>query len=506
LRKGLLLSSSRRWGGFFLLALLGVIFGFIISSNLGFVNWGEAEPQVRQVQSQHRSIYPITPDGRSPFVAVVEAVRDAVVNIKAERQQQLDPYHRSWLEFWGFRPQDQMEVSMGSGFFFRPDGYILTNSHVVTGGQEITVTLADGSEKKAKLVGEDRSTDLAVIQIGGYGYSYIELGNSDSIKVGEWVLAIGNPFPTQGLDRTVTVGVISAKGRRGLNFGQDSPEYQDYIQTDAAINPGNSGGPLVNLDGYVIGINSAIASTAGQSAGIGFAIPSNLARNIATQLMTEGRVSRGWLGVILSNIDMDIAEANGLTKPHGILIREVVPNSPAARAGIEVGDIITKYNGTEVVDTDHFRYLVAGSEQGSKVTLVAQRRGKPTTIIVTIGDQDKGFASVQNTSGSRTADNTRPSDDKIWLGMSVETATRDLAEHFGVEYRDGVIVTYVQSGSPADVKEITPGTILFEVNHVEVNGADDFYRIKSDLADRTKAIAFLGYDLRGNVRYFAIKP
>lgn len=501
-----LLSSSRRWVNFLILALVGVIFGFIISSNIGVFNWGSAETQITPVQARPHSIYPITPDGRSPFVSVVDAVRDAVVNITAERTEQLDPYHQRWLEFWGFRYQDRTEISMGSGFFFRPDGYILTNSHVVSGGEEITVTMADGTEKIAKLIGEDPSTDLAVVQIGGYGYPYIELGDSDSIRVGEWVMAIGNPFPSQGLDRTVTVGVLSAKGRRGLDFGRGSPEYQDYLQTDAAINPGNSGGPLVDLNGYVVGINSAIASTAGQSAGIGFAIPSNLARTIATQLMTEGKVSRGWLGVILSDIDNDMAEANGLSRPYGIMIREVMDDSPASRAGFEVGDIIINYGGADVEDSDHFRLLVAGTARGSSVKVVAQRRGEPVDLEVTIGDQERGIASVDPSRPVEPTPETRPAADKIWLGMAVETATPDAAERLGVEFRQGVIVTYVENGSPADIKEVAPGTIFFEVNHKEVKASEDFYRIRSELVERDKAIAFLGYDLRGNVKHFAIKP
>ncbi|MFH2055797.1 MAG: trypsin-like peptidase domain-containing protein [bacterium] len=486
-----------------LIALCGAIFGLVLSSNLDISLKSHADVQAVRSAPLPGSIYPITPEGKSPFVAVVDAVRNTVVNIRAERPEELDPSHRRWLQFWGFRWEDRLEISMGSGFFFREDGYILTNSHVISGSQRVTVTLADGTEKVAELVGEDPATDLAVLKVGGDGYAYIELGDSEAIKVGEWVVAIGNPFPAQGLDRTVTVGVVSAKGRRGLNFGQDSPEYQDYIQTDAAINPGNSGGPLVDLDGYVIGINSAIASTAGQSAGIGFAIPSNLAKTIVASLLSEGHVARGWLGVSMSDIDVDMAEANGLSKPYGIIIREVFPGSPAAEGGLEQQDIIIGYDGQEVVDSDHFRYLVAGSGEGKEAELLVQRRGEPVTLTVRIGDRDQALAQQ---GAVPVAEEQLPEAEDSWLGLSVAVASKALAEQYGVQLQPGLLVTYVESGSPADIKGIAPGTIIVQINHVDVRTLEDFAELKRELADRKKAIAFLGYDLRGNVRYFAVKP
>ncbi|MCK4857976.1 MAG: trypsin-like peptidase domain-containing protein [candidate division Zixibacteria bacterium] len=497
------LSSAKCWVSPLLFTLLGVAVGLVISGNVSFDNYSYAQTQLARSQAKPSSVYPITAEGKSPFVAVVDAVRDAVVNIKSERQEELDPYHRRWLRFWGFRWDNRREVSMGSGFFFREDGYILTNSHVVTGGENITVTLADGSEVSAQLVGEDRATDLAVLKIQGDGYPHIELGDSDKIKVGEWVVAIGNPFPAQGLDRTVTVGVVSAKGRRGLDFGRDSPEYQDYIQTDAAINPGNSGGPLVDLDGYVVGINAAIASTAGQSAGIGFAVPANLAKTIVNSLLTGGKVTRGWLGVILGDVDADMAEANGLAKPYGVLIRQVLPNSPAEDGTLEEGDIIIEYNGVEVEDSDHFRYLVAGTGEGSTVDVVAQRRGRPVALAVTVGDRDQGLVSIDGHQGGQE---DQPGADELWLGLAIDVCTPALADKHGVEYRQGLIVTYVKSGSPADIKGVLPGMVLIQINHCDVSTVADFYQIKEELKDRTKAILFLGYDLRGSIRHFAIKP
>lgn len=499
-------STFIRWGVLLSFVLVGVIIGFVVSSNTEFVNNALSQTQAVRATAPAKSIYPITAEGKSPFVSVVEKIRDAVVNIKAERIEQLSPSQKRWQAFWGLPTDNPREVSMGTGFFFRDDGYVLTNHHVIAGARDITITLANRQEVRAKLVGEDSASDLAVLKITGSSYPYIELGDSDSIMVGEWVMAIGNPFPSQGLDRTVTVGVISAKGRRGLYFGEDTPAFQDYIQTDAAINPGNSGGPLVNLDGYVIGINAAIASSSGQSAGIGFAIPSNFVKSVVTDLMTKGRVQRGWLGVGLNDIDANMAEANGLPSRRGVLIGQVRSDSPAERAGLRDGDIVTKFNGINVEDQNHFRYLVAGEKLGSKINLEIYRKGKPTELAVTIGDRDQGLAVNQQPTQRRGSPGTQPSSNELWLGMVVETATQALADQYGVDYREGVIVTRVNSGSPADIEGVTPGSILIEINHEAIKSVGDFDRIKAQLQGRTKAIAMIGYDYRGNVRYFAIKP
>jgi serine protease Do len=506
--KGVIVYSSlKRWGVLLSFVLVGVIIGFVISSNTELVNSAASQTQLVRATPAPKSIYPITQEGKSPFVGVVEKVRDAVVNIKSERIEQLTPSQKRWMQFWGWQGDSPREVSMGTGFFFREDGYILTNHHVIAGARDITVTLADRAEIKAKLIGEDAASDLAVLKITGSSYPYIELGDSDSIKVGEWVMAIGNPFPTQGLDRTVTVGVVSAKGRRGLNFGEDTPDFQDYIQTDAAINPGNSGGPLVNLDGYVIGINAAIASSSGQSAGIGFAIPSNFVKSVVTDLMTKGKVQRGWLGVTLRDIDANMAEANGLASPRGVLIEQVRPQSPAEHAGLRDGDIVTKFNGDYVEDQNHFRYLVAGEKMGSIINLQIYRKGKPTDLQVTIGDRDEGLAEAQPTTRGRTnPGGTDQAQEDGWLGMGIQTATTGLAEQFGVDFHEGVIVVSVEQGSAADIEGVTPGTILIEINHEDVKTAGDFDRIKGSLQGRTKAIAMIGYDYKGNVKYFAIKP
>lgn len=501
-----LFGSFKRWGALFSFALIGVVIGFAISTNTGLINKGETQVQSARATAPAKSIYPITADGRSPFVSVVENVRDAVVNIRAEIVEQVPLAQRRWLEFWGY-PTNWRETSMGTGFFFREDGYLLTNYHVIGGAREIVVTLADRSEVKARVIGEDPASDLAVLKINGSGYPNIELGDSDSIKVGEWVMAIGNPFPSAGLDRTVTVGVVSAKGRHGLDFGENSPVFQDYIQTDAAINPGNSGGPLVNLDGYVIGINAAIASASGQSAGIGFAIPSNFVRTVAADLMTQGKVSRGYLGVDPGDINQSLAEANGLPNPRGALVKVVQPNSPAEKAGLRVGDIITKFNDTYVEDAGNFRYLVASGKAGSTADLQVYRKGRPMQLKVLIGDRDQGIAQSQPASRHRQEPEAgAPSSDQEWLGITVETASPELARNYGVPYQKGVIVTDVQPGTPADIVGITPGMILVSINNEDVKTEADYSRLKSQLRNMTAAIPAIAFDNKGNIKYFGIKP
>lgn len=514
-------TTGRRWGALLAFAVIGIAIGFTVASitqsNNSPVSQSASDyvPQLTERVQYARStpprqsIYPINANGESPFVAVVEHISDAVVNIRSERVEELTPYQRRWMQFWGFQPDDPREISMGTGFFFREDGYILTNHHVIAGSKEVTVTLSDYRQVKGRVVGEDPATDLAVLKVSGENYPFIEIGNSDSIKVGEWVIAIGNPFPSQGLDRTVTVGVVSAKGRRGLNFGQDSPEYQDYIQTDAAINPGNSGGPLVDLDGYLVGINSAIATSTGQSAGIGFAIPANLVKSILPELVQGAKIERGWLGVALTDLTPTLAEANGLPNARGALLREVRPGSPAASGGLESGDIVTKFNGTTIDDQNHFRYLVASSKSGATVHLQVYRKGRPMDLDVTLGDRERGMAQdfpEQQSQDRSMRSPEAPNPAENWFGMSVETATESLAEQYGVEYHDGVIVTYVNSGSPADIEGITPGTILIEIDHKEVRSKQDFLALRTDLEARVKAIALIGYDIRGNIKYFAIKP
>ena len=483
---------------------LGIISTQFLIPGKASYNWDSGGSSVLPVASTRE--YPVTEEGESPFVAVVEKTRDAVVNIYAEGEnpnaRNMDPM---WRRFFGLPPRVS---SYGSGFVIRPDGYILTNNHVVQGGEKITVTLSDDRTFDAELIGNDPQTDLAIVKIDVRdSLPFIELGNSDDIRVGDWVVAIGNPFPEQGLDRTVTVGVVSAKSRRDLRFGSDTPEYQDYIQTDASINPGNSGGPLVNLRGEAIGINSAIASPNRGSVGIGFAIPSNLARVVASDLIEEGKVSRGWLGVMLSELTQDQREASGVEAEAGVRIADVIPGSPADAGGLEPNDIVLNFEGKDVPDLYTFRLMVAEREMGDKVDLKINRDGKEKNISVILGDRDMSLAQSQ---GNMFPDQDRqddiPRETASWLGMTVETATPNLARQYEVDYHQGVIVTDLEPGSPAYRKNIVPGTIITKIDFRDVRSKEDFVRISNELQDREKAIAFYIFDLNGNIGYVALKP
>jgi serine protease Do len=497
--------------GVVLVLLVGVIFalvGLIIGSNLSIPDKLKAEPQ-----HSGRNILPVdvTPTGgHSPFVAIAEEVKPAVVNISAESVTE-DKYHNFmdddfFRRFFGL-PQDRMpnqprmrrSESLGSGFIISTDGYILTNNHVVEGAEKVTVTLSDQKRFKADIVGADKETDVAVLKIdAGNDLPAIPIGNSDSIFVGDWVMAVGNPFPNLGLDRTVTVGVVSAKGRQGLSFGSDNPSYQNYIQTDASINPGNSGGPLVSLQGEAIGINSAIATPTGGNVGIGFAIPINMARDVADQLMKSGKVVRGYLGVYPQDITEDLKNANGLLSTQGALVAQVDKNTPAEKAGLQVGDVVTKFDGNPVNDAQQFRFLVAQAGPGAQVNIEVLRNGITKDIKVKLGDRTEFVSSKEQ----------QPSEEKKqdhWLGLSVETLTQDNAGQYNVEFIPGAIVTGVEPGSPADDAGLIVGDVILKVGGKEIKGAEDFNRISGNFQKTTKPVSF--YIKRGNANIFvAVTP
>ncbi len=499
-----------------LFALLFILVGVLIASNLDFskhskaVETNQAEPPSKLAQLFEKE---------SPFVAVAEAVSPAVVNISAEKVV-VSKYHdffpfpndEFFRRFFGETPQPQTprkykDYSLGSGFIFDKNGYILTNNHVVSGADNITVKLSDGSEYKAKLMGTDSETDIAVIKIeDSKPLPTVELGDSDAMRVGDWVIAIGNPFPQLGLDRTVTVGVVSAKGRKGLRFGEgESPAFQNYIQTDAAINPGNSGGPLCDIEGKVIGINAAITnpySFNGMSfnIGIGFAIPINLAKTVLPRLTEGKQVSRGYLGIVPTNITKDLKDALDLPTTEGILVQQVQPNTPAAKAGMKTGDVIVTLNGKKVTDADQFRLQVAEIEPGKTIDLGVLRSGKKMELKVKLGERSKLLAATPQEKPQK-----QQQEEKDWLGIQVETATEDLASQFGVAYTKGVIVTRVDQGSIADDSGIQPGDIISEIDRKQILNKEDYTRIIKGLKDRKKAIAFL-ISRKGTTFYLVVKP
>ena len=355
-------------------------------------------------------------------------------------------------------------VGQGSGFVFQPkdkglgnETYILTNYYVVDGAGKIRVKFYDGREFDAKVKGTDPKSDIAVIEIDARGIPAVRLGDYAQLEVGEWVVAIGNPF---GLSHTLTVGVVSAKGRTTLGIS----DYEDFIQTDAAINPGNSGGPLANLDGEVIGMNTAIFSRSGGYMGIGFAIPINLVERIASQLIDQGEVVRGYLGIMIQPLTPDLAKSFDLKNEQGILIAQVTKNSPAAKAGLKAGDVIVSYQGRSVRDVGDFRNQVALAQPGSQIKFEVFRDGKPRTITVKVEKlTDKKVAAAQE-----------PAHFTEKLGLTVQTITPDLARQFDVKANEGVLVTEIAPGSIAAMADINRGSVILEVNRKTVNTATEF--------------------------------
>jgi serine protease Do len=496
-------------GALLVLAIGGIsaLIGMVIGSNLSIPGKLTAEPQERGGSA----VDVIPSNGHSPFVKVAEKVKPAVVNISAESVSE-DRYHTFmdddfFRRFFGIPPEGRIpnqprmrrSESLGSGFIFSRDGYILTNNHVVENAERVTVTLSTDQKFKAEVVGADKETDIAVLKIDAdKEFPVIELGDSDSILVGDWVMAIGNPFPNLGLDRTVTVGVVSAKERQNLSFGGESPSYQDYIQTDASINPGNSGGPLVNLAGQAIGVNSAIATPTGGNVGIGFAIPIEMAKDVADQLMKSGKVARGYLGIYPQNITQELKDANGLPSTEGVLVAQVDRDTPAEKSDLRVGDVITKFNGQRVDNAQQFRFLVAKAGPGSEASLQVWRNGDTRNVKIKLGDRTKFVSETRESAPAEKGDES-------WLGLSVETMTAEAADQYGLEFTEGAVVVDIEPGSPADDAGLVIGDVVLKVGNQAIKGADDFYQTASKLKGDKKPISL--YIRRGQANIFvAITP
>ena len=417
------------------------------------------------------------------FAGVAKAAGPAVVHIRVEKAVKGadmmpgfgDMFNDPFFErFFGpqFRPDRQpkrqqkkfTQQGQGSGFIFDKKGHILTNYHVVEGAESITVILADKREFKAKTVGSDPQTDVALIKIEGAGdLPILPLGDSDALEVGEWAIAIGNPF---GLEQTVTVGVISAKGRNRVGIN----DYESFIQTDAAINPGNSGGPLLNIRGEAIGMNSAIFSRSGGYMGIGFAIPINMVKEIETQLLKSGKVTRGWLGVSIQNIDEKLAKSFGLAKTGGILVSDVQDGTPAAKAGLRQGDVILKLNDTELTDVGDLRNRIAMLEPGSKAALTLVRDGKEQRLDVTIGKQPDNFGKNEE----NATDDQTPGDVSGQYGLHLQELTPDLAARLGYKPgQQGVLIGGIEEGSVADLAGLKAGQLIEEINRQVVKNVNE---------------------------------
>ena len=432
------------------------------------------------------------------FAAVSRNVSPAVVSVTAEKEQpalqnfrgQLPGNHEDLLKrFFGDRfewntPENMPRRSMGqgSGFIVSEDGYILTNHHVARDADNVKVVLRDDREFDAKIVGSDPESDLAVLKIDGKNLPFVALGDSDDVTVGEWVLAIGNPF---GLSDTVTAGIVSAKGRSSVGI----TDFEDFIQTDAAINPGNSGGPLVNLDGHVVGINTAIISRSGGNMGIGFAIPINMAKNIFDQLVTNGSVKRGYLGIGIQEMTSELSKTFDFDGNDGILVGDVSSVSPAAKAGLMAGDVIVELDGKRVDDIGEFRNWIVAIEPSEKVKLKVWREGENHHLTVAVGERPVS----ESLADSSTLD----------LGMTVQPLTDDLREKYNHADDNGVIVSSVEPGSAAYLVGLRPGAIVLEVNRSAVSDIGEFNEAVKAISDDDSVLLLVKEN--GRTRFVAIR-
>lgn len=392
------------------------------------------------------------------FVQLSDRVKPAVVNISPSPS--FVPPPQGPDEGQGEKPPEL--PGSGSGVIVDKRGYILTNNHVVGEAAEVEVRLSDKSRFIGKVVGKDPDTDLAVVKVDtDHELPFVPIGDSSKLKVGQWAIAVGNPF---GLDRTVTVGVVSAMGRENINLSR----YEDFIQTDASINPGNSGGPLFNIHGEVIGINTAIINFA---QGIGFAIPSNMARDIMAQLVEKGRVVRGWLGIGIQQLTPELASKFGVKETEGVLVSEVFDGHPAQKAGIIPGDIISGVEGKQVDTPAALARAIAGMMPGKKVEVEVIRDGKRRSLVVEITERKEEVVTA-------AIPKAKP---EIALGINVEDLTQELIERFNIKEKKGVVISDVEPNSPAEREGIRPGDLLKEVNKVEVNSVTEFNAVMSKL-------------------------
>jgi len=406
---------------------------------------------------------------RSSFAGLAKAASPSVVNIStlkvlkgSERQVPMpfgpnDPFRDFFDRFRDMVPKDYKQQALGTGFVIDKDGFILTNNHVVEKGEEIKVKFSDGKEFVAKIVGRDPKTDLALIKIDSeMPLAPLLMGDSDALEVGEWVVAIGNPF---GLGHTVTAGIVSAKYRH-LGAGA----YDNFIQTDASINPGNSGGPLLDAEGRVVGVNTAIYSQTGGSVGIGFAIPINMAKNLLPQLK-EGKVVRGWLGVMIQKITPELKKKLGLKDERGALVADVTPNGPAEKAGIKRGDVILTFDGKEIKEMNDLPLIVASTPVGKMVKVEVWRKDKKETFEVKLGEL-KDDEKMQQPSSEETG----------ILGMRLEGLTEESAKRYGLSESSGILVVDVEQNSPAGEAGIQRGDVILEIDQNPVKGLEELGR------------------------------
>ena len=491
----------------FLLAfilVLGVFAGLVLSSRLEITN---QLPAKNRISSKSVDILMQLSDAQSEVAAVATP---SVVNIsttrviKARDEMSLDLFDDPFFRrFFGDQlphpsvPKEHKEQSLGSGVIVSEDGYIVTNNHVIEKAEEITVLLSNKKDYKAKLIGADPKTDIAVIKIEVNGLTALPWGDSNKLKVGEIVFAIGNPF---GLNQTVTMGVISAVGRANVGIA----DYEDFIQTDAAINPGNSGGALINVRGELIGVNTAILSRTGGYQGIGFAVPSTMAKQVMDSLQKYKKVVRGWLGVSIQEVTSDLAEEFGVKDLKGALVSGVMKDSPAEKAGIRQGDVILHYNGKVVEDTGNLRNLVSQTPINTTVKVKLFREKKEIEVEVIVAELPKKLGEV-SAREEESEEKNREEESGALAGLVVRELTPELARRFGLEEKEtGVVVVKAESGGGLYEAGIRPGDILLQINQKQVASLEEYKKIAPKIKAKDRLLLLIRR--KGQDLYVIVRP
>jgi serine protease Do len=482
----------------FLLLGIGLLFGLIIAAEM---SWLPSTRAVNDRDSTQRVALPL-PSNEQGFVAVAKQAKPVVVNISTTRVFK-NPVFRSpspqdpFFRFFGdefFRqfevPRQGQEQSLGSGVIVGSDGYVLTNNHVVEKASEIKVLLSDRREFKGKVIGTDPKTDLAIVKIDVKNLPTIPWADSDKLQVGEYVLAVGNPF---GLNQTITMGIVSAVGRANVGIA----DYEDFIQTDAAINPGNSGGALVNVHGELVGINTAIFSQSGGYMGIGFAIPSNMAKAVLDSLLKTGKVARGWLGVTIQELTPELAKEFGVQDIQGALVTDVMEDSPAKKAGLLPRDVIISYDGRPAENAGHLRNMVAGTLLGKTVTVKVIRDKKQIEMQVKITEIPKDLTA--------SGDSDSAVEGTVFEGVEVRDLTPDLARQFGYsDSQRGVVITEIEPDSAGEEAGLIEGDMILEVNKERVATVKDYYRTVAKLKKDQGVLLWLSR--QGRRIFLSISP
>jgi serine protease Do len=483
---------------FLVLILIALILGYLLGERANLFSNKPSSP----AYTYNIRVPELFSGKSSSFSDIVKVISPVVANISTKKtvsNKNTSPFSRFFdvpfqdlLEPFD-RPRKWEEQSLGSGVVVSSDGIIITNYHVVEKADEIKVTLYDQQNYTGEIIGKDPKTDLAIIKISAKNLPAINWGDSDGLQVGEFVLAFGNPY---SLGHTVTMGIVSALGRANVGIA----DYEDFIQTDAAINPGNSGGPLVNIKGELIGINTAIFSRTGGYQGIGFAVPSNMAKSVMTQLIKDGKVTRGWLGVTIQNLTPELAKEFGLKKSAGALVTEIFKGSPAEKAKLKRGDVILELNDKHINNVESLRNVVSQSKVGGTIKLKVLRDGKTINISVLIAEfPQEVVQAIPGVHDENAAEN-----DSALAGFNAMELTREIAKQLGLSKSEkGVVIVKVDSFSPAEDAGLKKGDVIQEINKKRIQKLEDFNKIVNNLRGGDTALLFINRN--GNKFYITLK-